>query len=552
MKKLSLGKKLMALVLLSMIILAFALFHISSWEHGTKVDEYYRSNASKLALSVAHSLDGDFIGQLREIVDEEDFKSLREKAEETNDWAPVWDYLDRKGIRQQYAALCEALNVTRQDMDVKYVYIHSIEGPVSVYLASAPEGIEYLGYVGPNAEEFSMYTTNVHIDPDVSNMDGEWLCSAYEPVFDSSGNAVSTVGVDIDMNQVMADRMHFHYRMILYSCVITAIAVAAGLLLIRFIVVTPVEKLTEGAKTFTDEENGYSQESVISLDIHSGDEIEELYHETRSMQQKILEYVDNITKITAEKERIGAELSVATKIQEGMLPRIFPPYPDRKEFELYASMDPAKEVGGDFYDFFMMDDDHIALVMADVSGKGVPAALFMVIAKTLIKNAAQMGKDPSESLAYANEQLSDNEGQLFVTVWMATIEISTGKGIAANAGHEHPAIRHADGNFELVVYRHSPAVATMEGLSFRQHEFQLEPGDTLFVYTDGVPEATNDQNELFGSERMIDALNRDPNASVKELLKNVREDVDAFVKDAPQFDDLTMLGFKYFGPEGKK
>ena len=271
----------------------------------------------------------------------------------------------------------------------------------------------------------------------------------------------------------------------------------------------------------------------------------------------VVEYLQifNSVRLTAEKmqsekekERIGAELNVATQIQADMLPRIFPAFPERNEFDLFASMHPAKEVGGDFYDFFLVDDDHIALVMADVSGKGVPAALFMVIAKTLIKNRAQLGESPAEILKNVNEQLCEgNEAELFVTVWLAIIEISTGKGVAANAGHEHPTICRANGRYELVEYRHSPAVATMEGVRFREHTFELHPGDRLFVYTDGVPEATDANDELFGNERMLSALNSDPEAAPEQLLRSVREAIDAFVGDAPQFDDITMLGFSYFG-----
>ena len=245
------------------------------------------------------------------------------------------------------------------------------------------------------------------------------------------------------------------------------------------------------------------------------------------------------------------ELNVATQIQADMLPSIFPAFPKRKEFDIYATMTPAKEVGGDFYDFFLIDDDHLAMVMADVSGKGVPAALFMVIAKTLIKNHAQLGEySPSKVLMSANEQLCEgNKAELFVTVWLAILEISTGKGKAANAGHEHPALRRRDGKFELIEYRHSPAVATMEGIRFREHDFELHPGDSLFVYTDGVAEATDSHNELYGGERLIKALNKDPEASPKEMLANVKASVDEFVGEAPQFDDITMLGLKYFGAE---
>lgn len=276
----------------------------------------------------------------------------------------------------------------------------------------------------------------------------------------------------------------------------------------------------------------------------------------------VVEYVQIFTsvkwtaeamKIEKEKERIGAELSVATQIQADMLPSIFPAFPGRKEFDIYASMNPAKEVGGDFYDFFLIDDDHLALVIADVSGKGVPAALFMVIAKTLIKNHAQTGEySPARILAAANGQLCEgNEAELFVTVWLAILKISTGKGKAANAGHEHPAIRRSGGKYELLKYCHSPAVATMEGIRFKEHDFELNPGDCLFVYTDGVPEATNAGNELYGTDRMLAALNKEPDAAPSVILANVQRSVDEFVAGAPQFDALTMLGLSFLG-KGEK
>ena len=246
--------------------------------------------------------------------------------------------------------------------------------------------------------------------------------------------------------------------------------------------------------------------------------------------------------------RLATELSMATDIQASQLPRLFPAFPSRVEFDLYASMTPAKEVGGDFYDFFLIDDDHIALVMADVSGKGVPAALFMMIARVLIKAHMQNGETPAQALNNVNAQLCEgNDAHLFVTVWLAVLEISTGKGVAVNAGHEHPVLRRADGNFELVVYRHSPAVAALKHTKYKEHEFELKPGDSLFVYTDGVPEANNAKNELLGNEKMLEALNKSPDASPKEVLDNVMDGINAFVKGAEQFDDITMMCLKYNG-----
>ena len=315
--------------------------------------------------------------------------------------------------------------------------------------------------------------------------------------------------------------------------------------------IKPVTKITEEASRFARENE--AAEKKLGDSIRGQDEIGVLARSIDRMEEQITDYVRHLTAVTAEKERISTELNVARRIQADMLPSVFPAFPDHDDFDIFASMTPAKEVGGDFYDFFLVDDDHLAMVMADVSGKGVPAALFMVITKTLIKNRAQMGDSPAEILYHVNNQLCDgNESDMFVTVWLAILELSTGKGIAANAGHEHPVLCRKDGRYELVVYRHSMAVAAMEDIPFKEHGFELHPGDRLFVYTDGVPEATNINNELFGTERMLEVLNRDPDAAPEELLKAVRESVDEFVGEAPQFDDMTMLGFCYNGASGQK
>ena len=309
-------------------------------------------------------------------------------------------------------------------------------------------------------------------------------------------------------------------------------------------VVRPLNKMTNKIKSL----KGSAFDFKIEQSYLTNDEIEILARAFEDLSTKTKDYIKQITTITAEKERIGAELNVATQIQADMLPSIFPPYPQKTEIDLYATMSPAKEVGGDFYDFFLTDPNHLALVMADVSGKGVPAALFMVIAKTLLKNRAMMGGSPSEILEDVNNQLCDgNKTQFFVTVWLAIIDLRTGAGIAANAGHEHPALRRSGKKYELVKYPHSPVLGMMEGMIFKEHEFKLSPGDSLFEYTDGVTEATDSNNCLFGEERMIEALNRNPDALPEEVLRNVRSGIDEFVAGAEQFDDITMLCFKYKG-----
>ena len=247
-----------------------------------------------------------------------------------------------------------------------------------------------------------------------------------------------------------------------------------------------------------------------------------------------------------EKMLADRELGTASEIQEGMLPSIFPAFPDRSGFDLYASMTPAREVGGDFYDFFLIDDDHLCLEIADVSGKGVPAALFMMASKIILSNNAMMGKSPAQILEDTNAAIcSNNRMEMFVTVWLGILEISTGKLTAVNAGHEYPALMRPDGSFTLYKDKHSFVVGGISGTQYREYELQMEPGSKLFLYTDGVPEATDARNEMFGTERMLKALNREKGAAPEKLLINVRAAVDNFVKEAEQFDDLTMLCMEY-------
>lgn len=257
--------------------------------------------------------------------------------------------------------------------------------------------------------------------------------------------------------------------------------------------------------------------------------------------------------LALENERIEAELSLATRIQLSALPKDFPAFPDRKEFDLYASMTPAKEVGGDFYDFFMIDDDHLGMAIADVSGKGVPAALFMMVSMSLLRHAAMnemYEASPAKVLQVVNRQIcSRNPEGMFVTAWLGVLEISTGKLTAANAGHEYPALKQPGEDFALFKDKHGFVLGGMDMTRYREYELQLQPGARLFVYTDGVAEASNTKDELYGTQRMIDALQTCPDGTPEEILTRVRDSVKEFVGSAPQFDDLTMLCLRYNGPE---
>jgi sigma-B regulation protein RsbU (phosphoserine phosphatase) len=334
-------------------------------------------------------------------------------------------------------------------------------------------------------------------------------------------------------------------RTVLVLTGVIVLLALTGALVLAAKVVRPLERMTRKIQTL----GGDNLQFTMEDSFRTKDEIEILAENFAALSGKTVRYLQEVERVTAEKERIGTELALATRIQADMLPNIFPPFPERSEFDIYASMDPAKEVGGDFYDFFLVDEDHLCMVIADVSGKGVPAALFMMASKIILASQAKQGKSPAQILTDSNASIcSNNREQMFVTVWLGILEISTGRLTAANAGHEFPAIRRPDGSFELYRDKHGLVIGGMDGIRYKEYELQMEPGAKLFLYTDGVPEATNAEMELYGTDRMIDALNEDPMAAPEQILQNVRTAVDAFVQEAEQFDDLTMLCIEYKGP----
>ena len=479
-----------------------------------------------------------------------------------------------KNKSEQYERTQDFLNRIKEYYDIKYIYIvkpmnldetdNMMDVMAGITRAEAEEDYDYysveLGrligdYYSPEIVRYYMDACATPGEVSFYRNKSEefgYMYTGMIPILDSAGEPVAVLAADLSMQEIT--RVWQRYWMIVGAEILILVTFFLFSMYqwLRKRVIAPLKQLEEVSASFVESSRQTQDPSRIDYkraDIHTGDEMEVLSDALNAMFDDTRRYMTNLLSVTAEKEKIGAELNVATQIQADMLPRIFPAFPDRREFDLYAFMHPAREVGGDFYDFFLIDEDHLCMVIADVSGKGVPAALFMVIAKTLIKNQAMMGDDPADILGKVNEQLCEgNDAMLFVTVWISILTISTGKGIAANAGHEHPVIRRAGGSYELVVYRHSPAVAAMEGMRFRQHSFELHPGDRLFVYTDGVPEATNAESELFGNERMLDVLNSQPDRKPHALLETMKREIDVFVGEAPQFDDITMLCLDYFGP----
>ena len=366
--------------------------------------------------------------------------------------------------------------------------------------------------------------------------------SAQLPVKNEAGEVVAIVGVEIPMSTIQTSLQQYLLYAVLITVALIILFILVYVLYLYRKVINPIRMVADEAGVFINDR----QVSEKLVKIKTKDEIQNLGETIHKMQVDINDYITNITAITAEKERIGAELDVAKHIQASMLPCIFPAFPDRKEIDIYATMDPAKEVGGDFYDFFMVDERHVAIVMADVSGKGVPAALFMVIGKTLIKDHTMPGRDLGEVFSEVNNLLCEaNSEGLFITAFEGVLDLVTGEFNFVNAGHEMPCICKAGEDYEFHKIRAGFVLAGMEGMRYRAGSLTLNPGDKLFQYTDGVTEATNIHDELYGMERLKNILNSCKDKTPTETLPIVKADIDAFVGEAPQFDDITMLCLEY-------
>ncbi len=438
----------------------------------------------------------------------------------------------------------------KEKMGLKYFYVVVPEDEVMFYIWDAgvagEDGVCDLGdtdayYGGGNELMHRAFAVDAEQTILITNNEEYgYLASAYVAILNRAGTPVALASVDISMDMIDQQIRQFLGLTLCVVLVVLLLSIFAYYYYVRRILIRPLGTLHHAAIGLV--ESRMENLSDFKVDLHTGDELEDLSDSFRYMVSELNEYIRDLSRVTAEKERIGAELDVARHIQASMLPCIFPAFPERHEFDIYASMTPAKEVGGDFYDFFLVDDDHLAIVMADVSGKGVPAALFMMISKTLLKSAAQSGLSPKAVLEKVNNQLCENnDAEMFVTVWLGILEISTGKMKCANAGHEYPAIMRRGGGFQLFKDKHGLVLAGMEGARYREYELELNEGDRLFVYTDGVPEATNADTVLYGTDRMLHALNEAKDRSCCELLASLHRDVDAFVGAADQFDDITML-----------
>jgi len=415
-------------------------------------------------------------------------------------------------------------------------------------LTFAPGEWEPLG--GLELEKFLNWDGNGRLYDISYTKNYGWLCTAGVPAGESAEGAQCFLLADISLDNILHRMRAFALEYLLALLVIMFLFAWLQTRHMRKTIIQPINAIADAARDYVRDRRAgaAAAEHFSSLDIRTGDEVENLGMVMADMERDLSEYMEDLSRAVAERERIGTELSLATRIQAAMLPDASAPFPEHSDFRICASMTPAKEVGGDFYDFFLLDDRRLALVIADVSGKGIPAALFMMASKILLQEHVKSGCGPARALAKINEQIClSNREEMFITVWLGILDLDTGVLTACNAGHEYPILRQPNGDFELVKDKHGFVIGGMADVPYTEYELKLEPGARLFVYSDGVPEATDAHGELFGMERTLRTLNRVGDRDPQTILVQVHEAVDLFVGEAPRFDDMTMLCVEYVG-----
>lgn len=523
-----------ALALLLLVSVGLAAYALNY----QKLVTQYGDLASSAAELAATEVEGDAVARYLQSGEDDSYRRTQ---------AQLSNIKDRLGLRFLY------ISVPHADVnDAVYVFDVPIPG----------EDMSLISRIGDHTGQSDVYdiTSGVMKTGETAQSrritTGEYgyLLSAYAPLKNSVGDTVAVVGVDVDMTLVIRQTVQQTLQLLALMAGVIVLFVLLALWITNRSVVTPVKRLSEHMAAF---DKNADTLTLSPFTARGHDEIAVMAHSFNDMAENIRAYVENLRVVTADKQRIATELSVANTIQSAMLPRIFPYAPDRPEFSVYATMEPAKSVGGDFYDFYILHGPekmgtHLAFVVADVSGKGIPAALFMVIAKSLIKTGALQGLTPAQVLTQVNGQLCENnDAGMFVTVYMGLLELATGKLTVANAGHNPPLIRRRDGKYEWLRHKAGFVLAGLPNRPYTDVEMQLYPGDRLFLYTDGVTEMQDAGQQLYGEARLMETLEASDGApcGVMELLPFVRASVDAFAGGAEQADDVTMLALDWYGPE---
>ena len=506
---------------------------------GVSISYYYQAKSSYKAFgfgytrTVAEMLDGDKIENYLTTKTKDDYYNAVEKK--------------LKNIQSDNRA---GADEKRDEAMIDYFYVVAKTDNGMMYIWNTNESEDYqFGDVKEFAEaDKYVFEKEFKENPEEELMFSrtatqEYYVSAHSPIFNTDGKVVALVGAQMQVQGVSKLVTQYIPMVVAILLVIIAAGAAVMFMSLRKLIIKPISRLNEAAKQMV---SFIARGERHPVEIHSEDEIEELADSFNTMSDEMIAYIEQLAAASEEKQKMIAELNVANTIQTGALPQVIEAFRENPAFSIDASMTPARDVGGDFYDFFFIDENHLALVMADVSDKGIPAALFMMNTKVLINDRALMGGTPAEILQGVNKRLcAQNEADMFVTVWLGILDLSTGIITAANAGHDNPAVYRKGGNFGILENKRGFVLGGMESAKYKDFEIRLQPGDKLFLYTDGVPEATREDKKMFGEDGMLATLNAHKADAPGQLLQAVKDDIARFMGDSPQFDDLTMLCIEY-------
>jgi len=450
----------------------------------------------------------------------------------------------------EYKKIQRNLQLIR-DMDPEIVYAETMrlrpDGEIIfvVDVGTDPEEIAHVGEVydapTPLLKNNIATLDSPLVEPKLYTDEyGSWI-SAYAPFYTSDGRREGFVELDMSAARIKSHEGRFLFLALVIFLAMVPISLILGFGIGRRMAASIV-KLTNGAERIAE------GDLDSKVEVTTRDEVKILANTFNKMTEDLKQYIKDLQETTAAKERIEADLRIAHDIQVGVLPGVFPPFPDRKEFDIFASMEPAKEVGGDLYDFYFINEKKLFFIIGDVSGKGVPAALFMMITKALLKSEAMRDLSPPEILYRANNIICpDNDTSMFVTIFCAILDTETGELEFGNAGHNPPLIYRGGQGYEYIDMKGSLVLGPFPDIEFTGGKLKLNPGDIIFLYTDGVTEAINPQDDLFSDERLQESLSNLQGKGVTETLQGVREEVQKFVQGAPQSDDITMLAVKFNG-----
>lgn len=414
----------------------------------------------------------------------------------------------------------------------KYSYVLGDRGPIN------PEFIDEANSILNSGEKSSNYF--------ISESEYGYNTSVLLPIINEEGTVIALLGVEVPMSTITEVLRQY----IIYAVLITVVLVIVFIIIYVIYwyksVIMPINRIAAETAGFIENDNKVSNNLS---NIRTKDEIQNLAESILKMQKDINEYIDNITHITAEKERIGAEMSVATNIQLSMLPCIFPAFPERTEFDIYVKFAASKEMGGTFYDFFLVDQNHLAMVIGEIMGQGIPAALLMMITKTVIKNYAQLGYSPAKVFAETNNQLSESNEGMLTTAFLGIIDLRSGEFTYVNAGHSVPLLKHAGGEFDWLSTKDCFVLGSMDGVPYWQQSVQLAQGDLLFLYTKGLVEAENRKQVQYSAEHMQMRLNQAMREAygLKEITQIMEQDVERFLDGESRKQDIVMMLFRYLG-----